>query len=165
MENKAKIRINLNLREFEIEGSEEFVNSHSSKIESIFELLKKAPPIEPIKTPAKQSGSDPIISNKGKIGTIPDTFGEYYQMLPNKAKDLDKILIAGHFAQIANPDSNFTTNDASKLLLDQGVKLSNPAMSISANHKAKRLIKLGKGKFKVSKDGEDYIKQLISGAE
>jgi len=43
--------------------------------------------------------------------------------------------------------------------------LSNPAMSISANHKAKRLIKLGKGKFKVSKDGEDYIKQLISGAE
>ena len=34
MENKAKIRINLNIREFEIEGSEEFINSHSAKIDN-----------------------------------------------------------------------------------------------------------------------------------
>jgi len=166
MENNAKIRINLNLREFEIEGSEEFVNSHAQKIESFLELLKKTPPLpEPTKTTV-----DPVIGTttqpvKSSNGTLPESFGEYYQMLPNNAKDVDKIMIAGHFAQNANPENNFSTNDASKLLLDQGVKLSNPAMSMTANHKAKRLIKLSKGKYKISKDGSDYIKQLLSGTE
>lgn len=37
MENQAKIRINLNTKEMEIEGSEEFINSHSSEIRKFLE--------------------------------------------------------------------------------------------------------------------------------
>ena len=167
MENKAKIRINLNLREFEIEGSEEFVNSHSTKIENFLEILKTTPPPADLTLPAQKNivddGSKIQLPSKKKDETLPDDFGEDYQNLPSNGKDADRILLAAHFAKQSNPDNNFTTGDASKLLLDQGVKLSNPAVAISVNFKAKRIIKLSKGKYKISKDGIDYIKQLISG--
>lgn len=168
MENKAKIRINLNLREFEIEGSEEFINSHSAKIESFLEILKSTPPSADLALPTQQknadSGLNEVLKPKKNNESMPDNFGEYYQNLPINGKDADKILLAANFAQQSNPDNNFTTGDASKLLLDQGVKLSNPAVAISVNFKAKRIIKLSKGKYKISKDGNDYIKQLISGS-
>jgi hypothetical protein len=168
MENKAKIRINLNLREFEIEGSEEFINSHSAKIESFLEILKSTPPPADLIKPSLQNNVDDVSKNLSQVKkpneTLPDSFGEYYQNLPKSGKDADKILLAGNYVQLSNPENNFGTGDAAKLLLDQGVKLSNPAVAISVNFKAKRIIKLSKGKYKISKDGNDYIKQLISGS-
>lgn len=167
MENKAKIRINLTLREFEIEGTEEFINSHSAKIESFLEILKfTPPPAEPTKHLQKNDVSDAsknLPEPKKPNEALPDSFGEYYQLLPSNVKDADKILLAGHFAQLTNSENNFSTGDAAKLLLDQGVKLSNPAVCISVNLKAKKIIKLSKGKYKISKDGNDYIKQITSG--
>jgi hypothetical protein len=164
MENKAKIRINLNLREFEIEGSEDFINSHSAKIESFLEILKNIPPSQAapvIQQPATNSYAPVSPSSSVSSNQIPDNFGEYYHLLPKTAKDADKVLIAGYFHQLNNPDAYFTTGDATKLLIDQGVKLSNPAQFIGNNVKVKRIIKLGKGKFKVSKDGVEYIQQLL----
>ena len=167
MENKAKIRINLNSREFEIEGSEEFVNSHATKIESFLELLKVTP-ITPL--PPKQDlvTSTSVVNTVAQLPTtngteaIPETFGEFYHNMPKTSKEIDKILVAGYYAQKTSSDNSFSTNDASKLLLEQGIKLSNPAMFITRNEKAKNLIKLSKGKFRISKTGNEYIQQLLS---
>lgn len=169
MENKAKIRINLNLREFEIEGSETFINSHSAKIESFLEILKTAPPIAPEPKPhhkEKEStegkaAKTPSV-HKGNSDSIPDTFGEYYHDMPKKSKEADKILLAGHFIQSKSDDNLFSTREASSVLLEQGVKLSNPAVFIGQCEKSKHIIKISKGKFRVSKTGLEHIAELLT---
>ncbi len=170
MENKAKIRINLNLREFEIEGSETFINSHSSKIESFLEILKTAPPIDPEpkvhnkeKDGAEAKTAKAASVHKGNSNSIPETFGEYYHDMPKKSKEADKILLAGHFIQSKSDDNLFSTREASAALLEQGVKLSNSAVFIGQNEKAKHIIKISKGKFRVSKTGLEHIEELLTG--
>lgn len=166
MENKAKIRINLNSREFEIEGSEEFINSHSVKIDNFLELLKNSPiPAiveQPIISNQVANTNKPIAQSNSEM---PDNFGEYYHQIPKTAKDSDKMLIAGHFAQQISSENSFGTKDATTLLLDQGVKLSNPSMFLTQNVKTKYIIKLTKGKFRVSKSGTEHIQKLLSGDE
>jgi len=164
MEGNAKIRINLNLREFEIEGSEDFINSHSEKIDSFLEILKTTPP-----TPQPTIIQQPVVLSttqnpapNPKLGSIPETFGEYLHLLSNNAKDIDKVLLAGHFAQASSESGSFSTSDTTQLLIDQGIKLTNPSQTIKNNLDTKRIIKLSKGKFKVSKDGADYLQQLLS---
>jgi len=170
MENKAKIRINLNLREFEIEGSEAFINSHSAKIESFLEILKTAPPITPEpkahhkeKDVAETKTAKVTSTHKGNSDSIPETFGEYYHDMPKKSKEADKILLAGHFIQSKSDDNLFSTREASAALLEQGVKLSNPAVFVGQNEKMKHIIKISKGKFRVSKTGLEHIEQLLTG--
>ncbi|SFQ56373.1 hypothetical protein [Parafilimonas terrae] len=167
MENKAKIRINLNAREFEIEGTEEFINSHSEKIDSFLEILKsipvnQLPPQQPT-PPAVVVNNQPITGQvQPPANGLPESFGEYFHSLPNNAKDVDKVLLAGHFAQAQNEQNTFTTLEATKLLLDQGVRLTNPSQAIKNNTDAKRLIKISKGKFRVSKDGSDFLKKFLT---
>ena len=164
MENKAKIRINLNLREFEIEGSEDFINSHSENIESFLEILKTTMPTnnqQPVVITKSQTSqtNQPPLSNS----TAPDNFGEYYHQVPKTTKEADKILVAGHYAQLTSGENLFSTKDANKLLLDQGIKLSNPAVFMNQIESAKYIIKLSKGKYRVSKTGTDRIQQIFTG--
>jgi hypothetical protein len=170
MENKAKIRINLNLREFEIEGSEAFINSHSAKIESFLEILKTAPPIvtEP-KAHHKENEvtevkpAKTVSTHKASSEDIPETFGEYYHEMPKKSTESDKILLAAHFVQSKSDDNLFTTKESNAALLEQGVKLSNPTVFVTRCEKAKHIIKISKGKFRVSKTGLEHIKELLAG--
>ncbi len=170
MENKAKIRINLNLREFEIEGSEAFINSHSAKIESFLEILKTAPPIasEPKAHHKEKDGEETKTAkaatvNKGNSDSVPETFGEYYHEMPKKSKEADKLLLAGHFIQSKSDGNLFSTKEASAALLEQGVKLSNATVFVGHCEKAKHIIKIAKGKFRVSKTGLEHIGVLLTG--
>lgn len=170
MENKAKIRINLNLRELEIEGSEDFINSHSAKIESFLETLKASPIVitEPKVDDKEKEGAKAISvktssTHKAHSEDIPETFGEYYHEMPKKSTESDKILVAGHFIQVKSEDNLFTTKEANAALLEQGVKLSNAAVFINRCEKMKHIIKISKGKFRVSKIGHEHIRQLLTG--
>lgn len=162
----AKIRINLSLREFEIEGTEDFINSHSEKIDSFLDLLKNTPP-----SPVPQIVQQPLIVSSAtavprpSIGGVPDTFGEYFHQLPKNSKDIDKILLAGHFTQVNSPDNSFKTKDANQLLLDLGVRLSNPSVFMSKNVDSKRVIKIGGKQFRLSTDGVDHLQVLFNGAQ
>lgn len=164
MSNAAKIRINLNLREFEIEGTEEFINSHSEKIDSFLELLKSTPPALP-----PQIIQQPLIVTNGQqqqqpqSGNLPESFGEYAHKLPKSAKDVEKLLVAGHFAQLTSQDGSFATKEATALLLEHGIKLSNPSLAVTRNVESKKIIKLAKGKFKLSREGVDHINTLLTG--
>jgi len=170
MENKAKIRINLNLREFEIEGSETFINSYFAKIESFLEILKTAPPITPEpkahhkeKDGAEAKTAKATTFHKGNSDSVPETFGEYYHEMPKKSKEADKILLAGHFIQSKSDDNLFSTREANASLLEQGVKLSNPTVFVGQCEKAKHIIKISKGIFRVSKTGLEHIGELLTG--
>lgn len=167
MGNNAKIRINLNLREFEIEGSEDFINSHVKKIESFLEILKTAPPVaQPIvvQQPATINHTSNPVHKPATNGATPETFGEYLHLYPKTINNGDKLLAAGQFAQSKSTDAAFSTSDATALLLEQGIKLSNPAVFIKGLTDGKKIIKLSKNKFKVSADGIEHLNQIATTA-
>lgn len=158
MENRARIRINLQAKEVEIEGTEEFVKSHSEFIEGFLKTIATQNRVS-----NSQGNLDKDSRHSGNDSEpLTETFGEYFHQLPRETTDSAKILVAGHFAQKMNSENSFTTKDASKLLLEQGVKLSNSTAFIKSNLDQKYLIKLSKGVFRVSRDGSDFIKSLFS---
>jgi hypothetical protein len=71
-----------------------------------------------------------------------------------------QILVAGQYAAMAHGDQTFPTAEASRLLVEQGIKLTNPAQSMTNNLKAKRVFKQGKG-YKISREGTERINQLL----
>lgn len=161
MNSNAKIKISLIAREIEIEGTEEFIKSQSDKIDRFLALL--------VHTPMKASVIKPATNEEVKVNDLLkenddiSSFGEYFHKLSKTATDLEKILIAGHFAQTKSTDNTFTTREASSLLLEQAVKLPNASTSLKRNVRSKHLIVISKGKFRVSQEGLDYINKLISG--
>jgi len=83
MENKAKIRINLDTREFEIEGTEEFVNSHTDKIEGFFGTVKQIAGRggKAVKASPKKRGRKPA----AKVAAAPAAAKEVKAAAPKKA--------------------------------------------------------------------------------
>lgn len=163
MEITTKIRINLSSLELEIQGSEAFVNSYSADINGMLERLtanlKGGTPSAQIPLTKNVTTETGLVRPTG----LPGTFGEYYHFLKRSSNDNDKILVAGFFAQSNNEDNAFETGDATKLLLEQGVKVANASTSINRNIKSKFLIRLTKKKFRVSSpQGMDHIKELFS---
>jgi hypothetical protein len=80
--------------------------------------------------------------------------------LAKNASQSDKILLAGSFAAQGTGDKTFSTSEASALLVEQGIKLSNPSQSLKNNLAAKRVFKQG-NRFRVSKIGEDHLKTFF----
>ena len=156
MEQVTRLRINLTTREFEIEGSEEFIKEYASKIEELFSFLIRHPSTVsiPITTP------NDISQEIADAGGLPSTFGEYFQIFPRSITDVDKILIAGCYAQSQSPDKSFSTLSANRLLKEQGIKLTNAADCVGKNKKAKRVFVSQKGKYRVSQTGLGYLGDL-----
>ena len=70
--------------------------------------------------------------------------------------------MTSYFVQSKNPEKVFTLKEASDLLLDQGVKLSNPNAFNKANSETKRIFKLSGKNFRVSDIGVEYINGLTT---
>lgn len=164
MEDNARIRINLNSREVEIEGSEDFISKYSNVIDEYLFLLKNSgAPAKPERKDSEESSGDttsPKIEDNKPINDIPESFGEFYNTLPRSAKDVDKILAAGYFIQKTNDKGVFSTRNSSKLLIEQGVKLSNASASLKSNLSTKKVFK-HLGDYKVSEAGIQYLKKLM----
>ncbi len=87
-------------------------------------------------------------------------FGEAIHSLPKGSSGTDQILVAGYYAAAGSADGTFATSEANSLLVEQGIKLSNPSQSLKNGLAAKRVFKVGK-RFKLSKTGEDSIRSFI----
>ena len=168
MEEKKKIRINLNSREVEIEGSEDFVSKYDETINSFLEKIyledgNKNHPKVNNSTDYTVTKIEKSSEENDESNDINDdaSFGELYNKLPNSAKDVDKMLLAGYFVQSSSEDKIFSTRAASGLLLEQGVKLTNPSASMKSNMSTKKVFK-HKGHYRISETGISYIKGLIS---
>lgn len=151
----TRLRINLAQGEFEVEGSEAFVNAYAERFEALLERLNGAAEGPPPPRAALQGVP---------VGPpAPPSFGEVIQKLPRAASDVDRILVAGHFAQIRNPDKSFSTADANALLTEQGIKVGNPSQCVRQNLVAKRVFK-HQGRYRVSQAGVDHLRQLLGPA-
>ena len=156
MDQTTRFRINLSLKEIEFEGSESFVKDGMGKIEEYVEKYFSTP-----KTPINtDQGKDKVKVGNSQNNDQTQPFGEYFHTFPSSITQVDKILIAGFYVQKNSSENSFTTETANKLLIEQGIKLSNAAASINQNKDAKRLFVVSKGSFRVSQPGEEYINSL-----
>lgn len=164
----------MNGGEFEIEGSEEFVNSYAESIKSFVSILQKgasqpknnevqrptageqfsifdAPPS--IATPPKQESN-------GAMTTM-ESFGEFYHRRPKNVSKTDIVLMASYYIQSKSDDGVFTTREVTKLLKDHGLDLSNPAHFIKLNQEYKKVFKMRQGQYKVSEEGIEHLKSIL----
>lgn len=150
----TRLRINLAQGEFEVEGSEAFVKAYAERFETLLERLNGA------------AGGPPpgLLQGVPVDGPVaPPSFGEIIQALPRAVTDVDRMLVAGHFAQLRNSDKSFSTGEASRLLTEQGIKVGNPSQCVRQNLVAKRVFK-HQGRYRVSQPGVDHLRQLLGPA-
>jgi hypothetical protein len=157
-EERARLRINLAQREFEVEGSETFVRTYASRFET---LLKR---FDGEDETAPEPDPPPPLQGVTVAGPpSPRSFGELLHHLPRAASDVDRILVAGHYVQARSNDRSFSTGEANALLTEQGVKLGNPSQCVKQNVIAKRVFK-HQGRYRVSQTGVDHLRQILGPA-
>jgi hypothetical protein len=156
LDQRTRIRINLSQREFEVEGSEDFVRSFADRFE---ELLATIDPAAPLDLPDPPGAPRPVESNPA-LGS----FGEFILRLPSSSTDVDKMLAAGFYMQSTSVDDAFGTSDANKRLLEQGIKLGNPSQCVKQSLLAKRVFLVSKGRYRVSQPGRAHLRQLLGPA-
>lgn len=156
-EKAARIRISIRNGEIEIEGSEAFIQEYMDKFKDLIEYFKTNPGVI---IPAQKELIDQThLATTPIENGFPETFGEYLLTFKNSISDVNRILIAGYFIQKRNADNSFTTNEASQLLIEQGIKVANPSASVTKNKDKQYVIKIGKA-FRVSQKGMNYIDSL-----
>jgi hypothetical protein len=154
-EQRARLRINLSQREFEVEGSETFVRAYVERFDGWLGRLD-----EPAEPPAAAPGSRGVPTPIRPEGA--QSFGELLQHLPRAATDVDRILAAGYFAHMRSADKSFSTGEANALLTEQGIKVGNPSQCVKQNLNAKRVFK-HLGRYRVSHTGLEYLRQMLGG--
>jgi hypothetical protein len=154
-EQRTRLRINLSQREFEVEGSEAFVEGYAQRFDAWLGRLDHS--VEaPQAAPAPRVARAP--ARAGASGA--ETFGELLQRLPRAASDVDRMLAAGYFGHMRSADKSFSTGEANALLTEQGVKVGNPSQCVRQNLAAKRVFK-HLGRYRVSQTGLDHLRQML----
>lgn len=165
MTDRARLRINLGQREFEVEGSEPFVREYAARMESLLERLTElsAEPLPSPPSPAANgaaggsAGSAHHESSQPALGS----FGEFMLRLASSATDVDRMLAAGFYVQSQAPDDAFATGDANKRLTEQGIKLGNPSQCVKQSLISKRVFMVQRGRYRISQHGRAHLRQLM----
>lgn len=159
---RARIRVSLSAREIEIEGSEEFVASYAEHIDSLIARLDNAG--ELVDAPEPDPAPAPAVAARTSARPPAESFGEYVQHMPKTITDVDRMLAAGWYAQRGNSDNAFGTGEANRLLAEQSVKIGNPSQCVKQNLLAKRVFALQRGRYRVSQQGMEHLRQLLGAA-
>ncbi|SHM76161.1 hypothetical protein [Gracilibacillus kekensis] len=170
MEN-AKVKINVQTGDIELEGTEKFVTEQMNDLETtvdiIAQLLKNEPEtsVEEFEERKEQEQEKLAKVEENTLDTN-CPMGEFYQKFKEGLNDLDKALITAYFIQKQNPDNEFKTREVSEALKEHGIKLTNPSTSLNRLSDKKYIFltrKEGK-KLKyqrVSADGVECLKTLL----
>lgn len=154
---EASVRFSLHTGEFEVHGSEEFVAQFDELIQTLSDRLSSA---ELASAEPSLSGTSSASGASAPQGDLPvQEFGEALHRLKSPT-GTEQILVAGKFAAAKTADGSFATRDASALLVEQGIKLSNPSQAMADNLKAKRVFKVGKN-WRISRTGEEHLRSVL----
>lgn len=150
LEPQARVRLDLGQRAFEVEGSESFVRELVDRLEAVLQVEAGGELMA--LEPAVPAATGPAVLGK---------FGEFIQQLPGSATEVDRMLAAGFWAQRQSVDDAFATADANRRLVEQGIKLGNPSQCVRQSLTAKRVFAVQRGRFRVSQQGRQYLRQLM----
>ena len=167
-EHRTRLKINLSAGEFEVEGSEAFVERYVERIDALFAKLANSKSTAPALVDASSTGTGAAVSSNHAANGVaataaPSHIGEWLEHMPRSATDVDRMLLAGYFAQLRSGDQSFGTGEAAILLTDQGIKVGNPSQCVKQNLVAKRVFKHQR-RYRVSQTGLDQLRQLLGPA-
>lgn len=148
------VRLNFSSREIEVSGSSEAVDQWIQKLDKYivgFAARPNQPAVEGRQNQRRVAGPD-----------TPATFGEYFHRFPRTITDVDRILIAGYFAQQRTEENQFTTAETRELLEQQNVRVGNPSECVRRNLEARRVFPLTRGAYRVAEDGIAYLESIIA---
>lgn len=152
-DNRIRVRLNRSTGELEVEGTEQQVSTWWAK------LWPELGAVPAVTTPGSPMQRVAAVQPGGNQG-IPEIFGEYYSGFRSDVTDVDKVLIAGSFAQTQDPERVFTTKAANQLLLDQNIKVTNASENVRRLTQTKRVFVVSDGKFRISATGLEHLKTL-----
>src|SRR3712207_1425509 len=132
LDQRTRLRINLSQREFEVEGSEEFVRGFAERFQEWLDAIDVAAP----SASALPAPFAAIEARATEQAASFGSFGEFILRLPAGSTDVDKMLAAGFFVQAGSPDDAFGTSDANKRLTEQGIKVGNPSQCVKQDRKS-----------------------------
>lgn len=165
---KLKVRVNLNTREFEVEGDNDVILKNFGEVlKEYLDEIQKTPKSNTANTGNSSTKVVKETNNseektESSISTVPDNFGEFYHRFPKNLSNVDKLLVACYFIQESSEGKVFTLKEANEILIQQGVKLSNTNAFNTANISTKRVFKIGAGKnYRVSDSGVEAIKSFM----
>lgn len=157
MDRQARLRVNMSEREYEIEGSEAFVERLAGRLEALMaEIDPPAATADPAPSPpaAATPAGEPAAEALGP-------FGAFIQHLPGSATEVDKMLAAAFYVQRQSHDDAFATADASRRLSEHGIRLGNPSQCVKQSLLAKRLFMVQRGRYRVSQTGRAHLRHLM----
>ncbi len=164
MSENTRIRINIYTGEIEFEGTEEFVKNQLENLPLLMDNISKFIPKKQDRLQKMEEDTKPSKATITNEKIIPDSFGEWFNSFPTKLQQTEQVLIAACYQQNCSEQTTFETGQANKLLLEQGIKVSNAADSLKALQQSKHVFIVGKrGKlnvYRVSKDGVKFIETL-----
>src|SRR4051812_38227646 len=112
-ENRITIRINLEQREFEVQGDASYIDQKFGKdIQDYISLIKGQKPEKLKESPSNNNGRNDLPKNdEVNASELPDSFGEYLNKFPKGLSSVDKLLIACYFVQSKSKDKSFIVSD------------------------------------------------------
>ncbi|RMH76623.1 MAG: hypothetical protein D6681_21430 [Calditrichaeota bacterium] len=171
---QTRIKINLATAEFEIEGSQEFVEKQLRKLPNLITNLrsqldgaapaapvKKAPAAAEVEAPKARRGRPPAAAKEEAKAakpakaakaakpakgtlTVPDNFDAWRAQFPEKISQPDSLLVTGYFLQMTTKEKTFSSKNAGEILQQRGVKLTNPSASLAQMLKGGKIVDVGK---------------------
>jgi hypothetical protein len=157
MPTDVKLRISLATGEFELQGPEAFVAQYDEFTRPLLERLASS---NPQAFTSAANSADVVQSTTANGAEQWPEFGEAIHRLPRGASGTDQILLAGFYASLMHSERTFATAEASKLLVEQGIKVSNPSQSLKNNMDGKKVFRVG-NRFKISREGQDRVNALL----
>jgi len=148
---QVRVRVSYGDNEIDITGPADFVAQYQDTIDAITTQLRE----RTAQSPTVASAIHPAA-----VTISEDEFPETLHGLPKGSTDTDRMLLAGWYIQRKLGDNSFSTGEANKLLVEQGIKVSNPSQMLKNSLIARRVFKLG-DRYRVSKSGEDYLRARI----
>jgi len=166
----ARIKINIEIGEVEIEGSEDFVNSHVDNLEDIFKHIemRRSPIVNEVPQTnieiENTSTESEILAVKPSL-SVPDTFGEWMLHFKDELNDQGKVLITAFYLQKKSKTNDFKTKQVSDALKEHGIKIANTSTNLTRLTSKKAIFQTRKDGnlkfFRVSKDGEKELEKLL----
>lgn len=163
MNELSKIRILANNIEIEIQGTEQFINSHLENLEIYIERMGKTLVSNDVEV--KNRVNDKEEKQVNIDIPLPKYFVEWYRMFPEKISLKDKYLIASLFVQETSDSKNFKSSHVRVKLKEIGVVLSNSpntALELSRSGYYRKMdVDSGRNIYEFTHLGIERIKELL----
>ncbi|WP_125343900.1 hypothetical protein [Tenacibaculum singaporense] len=171
---EAKLEIRIGEIRIDLEGTSEFVSNHYDKIEKHLETYVKLSKTTGQKQTKSSNVTETKIADVVETQTVqttvnssdlPETFGEWLNVIPKDTSDTTKALLAGYYTQLNSENKTFRSRDISSLLKEHSIKLSNTSQFVKQLAKDKKTFQHSKNgneaNYKVSRDTEDALKKMF----